>query len=124
VSLLSKLTGEKIGARWQTIWTTTSLQLSGANLNRPKPVANCQFFLDGTIIRLVTTISSIIAQDSEEKFGLVVAKQAAFLSKVCTGTSWEFSQNIHLDYIPKDSETSPMEAINHQIPWQTCFSCG
>jgi hypothetical protein len=111
VSLLSNLTGEKIGARWQTIWTTTSLQLSGANLNRPKPVgihatrmaqyakhkvtqfygANCPFFLDGTIIWLVPTISSIIAQDSKEKFGLVVAKQEAFLSKVCTGTSWEFS---------------------------------
>jgi hypothetical protein len=62
-------------------------------------------------MRLIPIISSITAQGSKEKFGLMVAKQAAFLNKICTGTSWEFSQNILLEYVPKDSETSLREAI-------------
>jgi hypothetical protein len=44
-------------------------------------------FPDGTKMRLIPTISSIISQDSKEKYGLVVAKQAAFSEKIGTGTS-------------------------------------
>lgn len=62
-------------------------------------------------MRLIPTILAIIFQESKERFGLVVVKQATFLSKVCTGTSLEFSQNILFDYIPKDSDISLQEAI-------------
>jgi hypothetical protein len=47
-------------------------------------------------------MNSIISQQSKEIYGLVVAKQEAFLAKLCTGTSWEFSQNLLLDFTPKD----------------------
>lgn len=48
---------------------------------------------------LIPTISTIISQQSKEKYGLVVAKQAAFTAHLVTGTSWEFSQNLLLDHV-------------------------
>jgi len=135
--LLSRLTGEKIGTRWRSIRASTSLHWKGADPDRPKLAdvranhlkcdtrvtqaakhkiaqlygANCSSFPDGTKMRLIPTILAIIFQESKERFGLVVVKQATFLSKVCTGTSLEFSQNILFDYIPKDSDISLQEAI-------------
>jgi hypothetical protein len=48
-------------------------------------------------MRLIPPINTIISQASKEKYGLIVARQEAFLSKIGTGTSWEFSQNLLLD---------------------------
>ena len=55
-------------------------------------------FPDGTKIRLIPPINTIISQVSKEKYGLVVARQEALIAKLGVGTSWEFSQNLLLDH--------------------------
>jgi hypothetical protein len=59
-------------------------------------------FPDGTKMRLIPPIGTIISQASKEKYGLVVARQEAFITKMGTGTSWEFSSNLLLDHKNKD----------------------
>ncbi len=69
-------------------------------------------FPDGTKMQSMPMVTTIISQQSKEKYGfLLIAKQEAFLAKLCTGTSWEFSQNLLLDYLPKNSSTSLRSAI-------------
>jgi hypothetical protein len=60
---------------------------------------------------LIPPINSIISQVSKEKYGLVVTRQAAFLAKMGTGTSWEFSQSLLLDHVFKETELSLREII-------------
>jgi len=68
-------------------------------------------FPNGTKMRLIPTVSSIISQHSKEKFGLVIAKQEVFSANLATGTSWEFSQNLLLDFKPRDAHHSLREII-------------
>jgi hypothetical protein len=67
-------------------------------------------FPDGTKMRLTPTINNLISQASKEKYGLVEARQEAFMAKLCSGNSWEFSQNLLLDYKGNEG-TSLREAI-------------
>ena len=54
-------------------------------------------FPDGTKMQSMPMVTTIISQQSKEKYGfLAIAKQEAFLAKLCTGTSCEFSQNLLL----------------------------
>jgi len=127
-SLLSTLTGEKIGAHCRVICTTmTTRRQQGVQVARPKDVraihlecdsAILQFakhkvahlyhssattFPDGTKMCLIPPIGTIIVESSKEKYGVVVARQEAFTTKVGTGTSWEFLGNLFLDYKGRDS---------------------
>lgn len=49
-------------------------------------------FPDGTKLRLIPLIGTIVSPASKEKYGLVLSRQEAFTAKIGTGTSWEFSQ--------------------------------
>lgn len=134
--LLSSLTGEKIGARWRLIKTNTSprrrinegtsdapavraihLECSATLAQHAKHKiarlysSSTTQFPDGTKMRLIPTVSSIISQHSKEKFGLVIAKQEAFTAHLLTGTSWEFSQNLLLDFKPNNATISLRQVI-------------
>jgi len=115
---LSTLTGEKIGARWQGICTTTNARKQNPTAVKPTEIraihlecdsvvlqhaknkvanlykSSATSFPDGTKMCLIPPIGTINSQASKEKYGLVVARQAAFTSKFGTGSSWEFSQNL------------------------------
>lgn len=73
--------------------------------------SNTTSFPDRTKMRLIPPISTIISQQSKAKYGLVVAKQEAFTAHLATGTSWEFSQNLLLDFKPRDAHHSLREII-------------
>jgi hypothetical protein len=129
-----EVTGEHIGARWRIIRTSTTPWKKNDNSTKQEEVralhlecdsVSAQYvkhkvarlysstgtlFPDGTKMHLIPTVSSIISQASKEKYGLVIAKQAAFVSKLCAGTSWEFSQNLLLDYTPWGSRISLWKA--------------
>jgi hypothetical protein len=60
---------------------------------------------------LIPTAASIISQHSKEKFGQVIAKQEAFTAHLATGTSWEYSQNLLLDFVPKNVTKSLCKVI-------------
>lgn len=62
-------------------------------------------------IRLIPPISTIISQQSKEKYGLVIAKQEALSAHLAMGTTWEFSQNLLLDCTDKNSNKSLRQVI-------------
>jgi hypothetical protein len=62
-------------------------------------------------MRLILPIGTIISQASKEKYGLVVARQAAFTLKIGTGTSWEFSQKLLLDHLEKNMVATLREIL-------------
>jgi len=62
-------------------------------------------------MRLILPIGTIISHASKEKYGLVVARQAAFILKIGMGTSWEFSQNLLLDHLQKDTVATMREIL-------------
>jgi hypothetical protein len=133
---LSYLTKEKVGARWRTVRTSNTFQRRrNTQSDKSPPIqaihlecdsrmvqsikykiaklysSTTNTFPDGTKMRLIPPISTIISKESKEKYGLVVARQAAFTSKIATGTSWEFSQNLLLDHKHKTTGLTLREAI-------------
>jgi hypothetical protein len=130
--LLSKMLKENIGVRWRPVRTSNNFrQTKEANplANRAPPVralhvecdsnhvqrikhklvklygSTSKRFPDGTKMRLIP-YNTVISAESKEKYGIVVARQAAFTAKLCTGQSWEFLQNLLLDQKNKDSGRS------------------
>ncbi len=63
-------------------------------------------FPDGTKMRLIPPYQSVISEESKTKYGRVVARQAAFTSKLALATTREFSNNLLLDHKNKDSGLS------------------
>lgn len=63
-------------------------------------------FPDNTKMRLIPPFNSVNSAESKEKYGIVVARQAAFTSKYCAGQSGEFPQNLLLDHKKRDSGSS------------------
>ncbi len=55
-------------------------------------------------MRLIPPYNTVISAESKDGIGL--ARQAAFMTKLCTGQSWEFSQNLLLDLKNRDSGRS------------------
>ena len=122
--LLSKMLKENIGVRWRPVRTSNNFRRtkeSNLPANRAPPVralhvecdsnhvqrikhklaklygSTSKRFPDGTKMRLIPPYNTVISAESKEKYGIVVARQAAFTAKLCTGQSWEFSQNLLLD---------------------------
>jgi hypothetical protein len=110
-----------IGARWHQIHTTDSnrhntgtldpenmvraLHLEGPS-HRIHDIKSIFFFLvwifatkfiDGTKMRLIPPYQTVISAADKGKYGAVVARQSAFLSRLATGTSHEFASNLILD---------------------------
>jgi hypothetical protein len=54
-------------------------------------------FIDGTKMRLIPPYQTVISAADKQKYGAVVARQSAFLSRLATGTSFEFATNLSLD---------------------------
>ncbi len=53
-------------------------------------------FLDGTKMRIIPPYQTVISSADKKKYGAVIARQAAFLSRLATGTTWEFATNLTL----------------------------
>ena len=131
--LLSKMLKENIGVRWRPVRTTNNFRRTkepNPPANRAPPVralhiecdstqvqrikhklaklygSSSKRFPDGTKMRLIPPYNTVISAESKEKYGIVVARQAAFTAKLCTGQSWEFSQNLLLDLKNRDSGRS------------------
>jgi hypothetical protein len=124
---------ENIGVRWRPVRTTNNFRRTkepNPLANRAPPVralhiecdstqvqrikhklaklygSTSKRFPDGTKMRLIPPYNTVISAESKEKYGIVVARQAAFTAKLCTGQSWEFSQNLLLDLTNRDSGRS------------------
>jgi hypothetical protein len=121
-SMLSDFLDVIVGARWRQIRTAAGQKKKGTE--QPENVvraihlegpshrihdiksalskwygSSATMFLDGTKMRLIPPFQSVISADDKAKYGAVVARQAAFLSRLATGTSWEFSSNLTLDRV-------------------------
>lgn len=131
--LLSKMLKVCIGIRWRPVRTSTSFRRNKEPTNVANPPAvvralhiecdsnqvqrvkhklaklygsSCKRFPDGTKMRLIPPFNTVISAESKEKYGIVVARQSAFTSKLGKATTWEFSQNLLLDHKNKDSGLS------------------
>jgi hypothetical protein len=54
-------------------------------------------FIDGMKMRLIPPYQTLISAADKGKYGAVVARQSAFLSRLAAGTSFEFTSNLVLD---------------------------
>jgi hypothetical protein len=131
-NMLSKITNEEIGVRWRPVCTSSSFNRKKQDQNSDDrnqvralhiecDSKKVQFvkhkiaklygttvkqFPDGTKMRLIPPFQSVISEDSKTKYGRVVARQAAFTSKLASATTREFSNNLLLDHKNKDSGLS------------------
>lgn len=142
--LLSKITKEEIGIRWRPVRTSTNFNRRKADQPPPDPNSivralhiecdssklhsvkykiaklygsNVKTFPDGTKMRLIPPYQSVISAESKTKYGRVVARQAAFTTKLASSTTWEFSNNLLLDHKNKDSGLS-LRMVLMSIPSQ------
>jgi hypothetical protein len=119
--LLSKLTGEHIGAKWRPIRTTNGtarvrskeddsektyaihLECSSdrAQLARGKLQnwygSSSLNFPDGTKMRLVPPFNTILSSSNRSKYASLIARQSSLLACLGVGSTWEFSTNLVLD---------------------------
>ncbi len=120
-AMLSEELGIFIGARWRQIRTTDgnrcnqgvndpentvrALHIEGPS-HRIYDIKEClshlygssaTYFLNGTKMRLIPPYQSVISASDKGKYGAVLARQSAFLSRLATGTSFEFASNLVLD---------------------------
>lgn len=119
--MLPKELGIIIGARWHQIRTAdnnrrnqgptdpentvTALQLEGPSHRiqdikdklSPWYGSSSNRFIDGTKMRLIPPYQTVISAADKGKYGTVVARQSAFLSRLARGTSFEFASNLCLD---------------------------
>jgi hypothetical protein len=128
-SMLSEFLNIIIGARWRQIRTSEgqkkkdsahqenivrAIHLEGPShrIHDIKSAlskwygSSASSFLDGTKMRLIPPFQSVISADDKAKYGAVVARQAAFLSRLATGTSWEFATNLTLDRVHPSTGTT------------------
>jgi hypothetical protein len=139
--LLSKLTNEKIGAKWRPIWTTDyskkkepedpaartyAIHLECAS---NKVIAlrqqlskwygsKSRDFPDGTKMRLVPPFQTIISFSCKGKYSSLVAHQAALSSRLGTCNTWEFTTNLILDR-PEPATGITLRQIIMSIPSQS-----
>lgn len=119
--MLSDALGIRVGARWRQI-KTTDTNRRNQNANDPENViralhiegpshriydikerlahlygSSTTAFIDGTKMRLIPPFNSVISASDKGKYGAVVARQAAFIARLASGTSFEFASNLILD---------------------------
>lgn len=133
-SLLSSLIGEPIGVRWRPVRTTSKYQkqtaANAANVVRALHLegdssrvhllkhkiatyygTSSKQFPDGTRMRLIPPFNSVISADSKSKYGAVVARQAAFLTRLASQQTWELSSNLVLDRKNQQSNQSLRQVL-------------
>ncbi len=54
-------------------------------------------FIDGAKMRLIPPYQAVISKAKKGKYGAIVARESAFLSRLATGISFEFASNLSLD---------------------------
>jgi hypothetical protein len=118
--LISNLVNAKVGAKWRPICCndrnhkdptnpieqTYALYLEGAEDSALKIRqllkrwygSRARKFPDGSKMRLVPPYQSMIAFGQKTKFASLVARQAALSARICTGSTWELTANLVLDY--------------------------
>ena len=132
-NMLSKITNEAIGVRWRPVRTSSFFNRRKQDQRTPEASnqvralhiecdskkvqsvkhkiaklygSSVKNFPDGTKMRLIPPFQSVISEESKTKYGRVVARQAAFTSKLASATTREFSNNLLLDHKNNDSGLS------------------
>jgi hypothetical protein len=117
--LISQLVKEIVGAKWKPIGTnecnrkaakdtiarTYALHVEAA-AHRAAAVRHklstwygsmSQVFPDGTKMRIVPPLQTILSYSQKIKYAMLAAHQAAISSRICPGSTWELSANLVLD---------------------------
>jgi hypothetical protein len=117
--IISHLVKERVGAKWKPIRTnernrkaakdtaprTYALHLEAA-AHRAAAIrhklsmwygSKSKVFPDGTKMRIVPPFQTILSYSHKIKYSSLVARQAALLSRICSGSTWELSANLVLD---------------------------
>lgn len=136
--MLSKLTGEIIGAKWQAIRTSVGarkkddeesrtyaihLECASNKVQAIKQKLSAWYgtgsnnFPDGTTMRLVPPFQSIISFSHKSKFASLVARQAALSSRLGTSKTWELTTNLILDH-PEPKTGFTLKQLLMSIPSQ------
>lgn len=136
--MLSALTGEIIGAKWQAIRTSLGARKKDEDESRTYAIhlkcasdkvqaikqklskwygTGSNNFPDGTTMRLVPPFQSIISFSHKSKFASLVARQAALSSRLGMSKTWELTTNLILDY-PEPKTGLTLHQILMSIPSQ------
>jgi hypothetical protein len=117
--MLSNLVQERIGAKWRPIRTTErykkdpedpskrtfTIHLNGssqkAGIIRQKLAkwyeSKAKIFPDGTKMRLVPPLQSMISFNCKTKYATLVARQAALADRLCFSFTWELTADLVLN---------------------------
>ena len=136
--MLSKLTGEIIGAKWRPIRTSVGARKKDDDETRTFAIhlecasdkvqairqqlskwygTGSNTFPDGTTMRLVPPFQSIISYSHKSKFASLVARQAALSSRLGTSKTWELTTNLILDR-PEPKSGFTLRQLLMSIPSQ------
>ncbi len=119
-TLLTQLTGSKIGVKWMKISMDYGPKWNGAQatdeptkalvLDGPQDQiyelcdmlstwygSKSTSFLDAGRMRLIPPLDALSDSNRHENYGAALAKQASFVSKMGKRSSWEFTSNLILD---------------------------